>query len=225
MEKILYHGSESIITKPAYGKGAKNNDYGRGFYCTENKELAKEWACAKNRNGFVNQYNLDLSNMRILYLNSPEYSVLNWLAILAANRTYWQKGSIAEEAKKYLADNFLLDISGYDIIIGYRADDSYFSFAQDFVMGAISLQKLSEAMRLGKLGEQVVLKSEKAFEKINFLDYEAVAAVEYYTKKVTRDRDAQREYRKSKRTRAAIQELYILDIMRENIKHGDPRLQ
>lgn len=225
MKKILYHGSESIITKPAFGMGAKNNDYGRGFYCTENKELAKEWACAKNRNGFVNQYNLDLSNMRILYLNSPEYSVLNWLAILAANRTYWQKGSIAEEAKKYLADNFLLDISGYDIIIGYRADDSYFSFAQDFVMGAISLQKLSEAMRLGKLGEQVVLKSEKAFEKINFLDYEAVAAVEYYTKKVTRDRDAQREYRKSKRTQATIQELYILDIMRENIKHGDPRLQ
>lgn len=225
MEKILYHGSESIITKPAYGKGTKNNDYGRGFYCTENKELAKEWACARNRNGFVNQYNLDLLNMRILYLNSPEYSVLNWLAILAANRTYWQKGSIAEEAKKYLADNFLLDISGYDIIIGYRADDSYFSFAQDFVMGAISLQKLSEAMRLGKLGEQVVLKSEKAFEKINFLGYEAVAAVEYYTKKVTRDRDAQREYRKSKRTQTTIQELYILDIMRENIKHGDPRLQ
>lgn len=225
MEKILYHGSESIIAKPAYGKGAKNNDYGRGFYCTENRELAKEWACAKNRNGFVNQYSLDLSNMRILYLNSPEYSVLNWLAILAAHRTYWQKGSIAEEAKKYLADNFLLDISEYDIIIGYRADDSYFSFAQDFVMGTISLQKLSEAMRLGKLGEQVVLKSEKAFEKINFLDYEAVAAVEYYTKKVTRDRDAQREYRKSKRTQATIQELYILDIMRENIKHGDPRLQ
>lgn len=225
MKKILYHGSESIVTKPAYGKGAKNNDYGRGFYCTENRELAKEWACAKNRNGFVNQYSLDLSNMRILYLNSPEYSVLNWLAILAAHRTYWQKGSIAEEAKKYLADNFLLDISGYDIIIGYRADDSYFSFAQDFVMGAISLQKLSEAMRLGKLGEQVVLKSEKAFEKINFLNYEAVAAVEYYTKKVTRDRDAQREYRKSKRTQATIQELYILDIMRENIKHGDPRLQ
>lgn len=225
MEKILYHGSESIITNPAFGMDAKNNDYGRGFYCTENKELAKEWACARNRNGFVNQYNLDLLNMRILYLNSSEYSVLNWLAILAANRTYWQKGSIAEEAKKYLADNFLLDISGYDIIIGYRADDSYFSFAQDFVMGAISLQKLSEAMRLGKLGEQVVLKSEKAFEKINFLGYEAVAAVEYYTKKVTRDRDAQRESRKSKRTQTTIQELYILDIMRENIKHGDPRLQ
>ena len=225
MEKILYHGSESIITKPLYGKGSKNNDYGRGFYCTENMELAKEWACAKNKNGFVNQYNLDMSNMRILYLNSPEYSVLNWLAILAAHRTYWQKGSIAEEAKKYLADNFLIDTSEYDIIIGYRADDSYFSFAQDFLMGAISLQKLTEAMRLGKLGEQMVLKSEKAFDKINYLSHEAVDATEYYTKKMARDREAQREYRQSKKMQANIQEIYILDIMREKIKHGDPRLQ
>ena len=31
--------------------------------------------------------------------------------------------------------------------------------------GVISLQKLSEAMQLGKLGEQIVLKSPQAFEK------------------------------------------------------------
>lgn len=42
----------------------------------------------------------------------------------------------------------------------------YFSFAQDFVAGVISLEKLSEAMRLGKLGEQIVLKSPKAFDQI-----------------------------------------------------------
>lgn len=122
MGTILYHGSENLIEKPQFGKGSLHNDYGRGFYCTENIELAKE------------------------------YNILNWLAILADNRTYWQNGSIAEEAKKYIKEHFLLDISGYDVIIGYRADDSYFSFAQDFVSGLISLQKLSEAMRLGKLG-------------------------------------------------------------------------
>ena len=42
---ILYHGSDSIVKSPEYGKGKFYNDYGRGFYCTENKELAKEWAC------------------------------------------------------------------------------------------------------------------------------------------------------------------------------------
>ena len=54
MKKILYHGSEFLIEKPEFGKGARHNDYGRGFYCTENIELAREWACAKQKNGYVN---------------------------------------------------------------------------------------------------------------------------------------------------------------------------
>lgn len=224
MEKILYHGSEYVIEKPEFGKGAKTNDYGRGFYCTEEAELAKEWACAKGTNGYANKYKLDLSEMRVLNLNDRAYSVLNWLAILADNRTYWQRGSIAEEAKAYLKEHFLIDLTGYDIIIGYRADDSYFSFAQDFVMGAISLQKLSEAMQLGKLGEQIVLKSKKAFSKIQYLGSEGVEAEEYYNKKKLRDREARREYRRTKSS-SMIQELYMIDIMREGMTHGDTRLR
>lgn len=42
---LLYHGSEKILEKPVYGFGRTDNDYGRGFYCTEDRELAKEWAC------------------------------------------------------------------------------------------------------------------------------------------------------------------------------------
>ena len=33
---ILYHGSKDIIEKPIYGQGKKYNDYGLGFYCTDN---------------------------------------------------------------------------------------------------------------------------------------------------------------------------------------------
>ncbi len=224
MSKILYHGSENIIEKPEFGKGARNNDYGKGFYCTENIELAKEWACAKQNNGYANIYEFDMAGLKVLNLNSPEYNILNWLAILADNRTYWQNGSIAEQAKKYIKDNFLPDISGYDVIIGYRADDSYFSFAQDFVAGVISLQKLSEAMRLGKLGEQIVLKSQKAFEQIEFIGYEDVDAGEYFNKKREREREARQEYRRSKTITANVDDLFILDIMREEIKNGDARL-
>ena len=43
MKKILYHGSDHIITNPEYGHASYANDYGRGFYCTENIELAKEF--------------------------------------------------------------------------------------------------------------------------------------------------------------------------------------
>ena len=224
MSKILYHGSENIIEKPEFGKGARNNDYGKGFYCTENIELAKEWACAKQNNGYANIYEFDMDGLEVLNLNLPEYNILNWLAILADNRTYWQNGSIAEQAKKYITDNFLPDVSGYDVIIGYRADDSYFSFAQDFVAGVISLQKLLEAMRLGKLGEQIVLKRQKAFEQIKFIGYEDVDAGEYFNKKREREREARREYRRSKKVTADVNDLFMLDIMREEIKNGDVRL-
>lgn len=224
MSVRLYHGSEVIVEKPEFGKGARHNDYGKGFYCTENPELAREWACAKQKNGYVNIYDMDMTRLSVLNLNDPQYNILNWLAILADNRTYWQSGSISEDAKDYIKTHFLLDISGYDVIVGYRADDSYFSFAQDFVAGVISLEKLSEAMRLGKLGEQIVLKSPKAFGQIEFVGCENVDVDVYYARKIERERDARREYRKRKREKADIHELYIIDIMREEMTNGDARL-
>lgn len=223
---LLYHGSEQIVAKPAYGKGKANNDYGRGFYCTENIELAKEWACANGNDGYANRYSLDVSDLRILNLNGPEYTVLNWLAILARHRTYWQNGSIAEEGKRYLQEHFYVDTDPYDVIVGYRANDSYFTFAQDFVAGTISLARLSAAMKLGKLGEQVVLKSRKVFAQIRFEGADPAKASEYYVKKVLRDREARREYRMTKSApRQSLDEIYILDIMREGMKSDDARLR
>lgn len=222
---IVYHGSSHIINTPVYNGSKRTNDYGYGFYATEDKELAKEWACSDEQDGYANKYELDITGLTVLNLNSPEYNILNWLAILVRYRSYWQKGSIAEEAKEYLQKNFFIDPESFDVIIGYRADDSYFSFAQDFITGTISLSKLSEAMTLGKLGEQIVLKSKKSFEQISFIEAELADAAIYYDKKVSRNIEARRAYRSSKRTIDGINELFMLDIMREEIKNGDPRLQ
>ena len=222
---IVYHGSDHIIESLVYGGGKKTNDYGQGFYMTESLDLAKEWACAKNTDGYANQYDLDLSGLRILNLNEPEYNILNWLALLTKYRSYWQKNSIAEEAKNYLQHNFFVSPDHFDIIIGYRADDSYFSFAQDFISGAISLRKLSEAMRLGKLGEQIVLKSPLSFTHLRFLEAHPAHAEEFYEKKALRDREARRAYRQTRQSADSISDLYMLDIMREGIKNGDPRLR
>ena len=220
----IYHGSEYIVDDPQFGKGSRRNDYGRGFYCTENVELAKEWACSHGTNGHANIYDLDLSGLKILELNQPPLNVLNWLAILADNRTYWEKNSISEDAKNYLKENFLIDISKYDIIIGYRADDSYFTFAKNFVANGISLQQLKEAMVLGKLGNQIVLKSKKAFDQIKFVGTESAPADIYYNLKMSRDKEARNEFKNSVRKRSNKNDLFMLDIMREEIKDGDQRL-
>lgn len=222
---ILYHGSEKIIETPEYGKGNTRNDYGRGFYCTESEELANEWACANNNSGFANKYEFDLDKMKVLYLNSKEYNLLNWLAVLTKNRTYWERSTVSEMAKKYLTENFMVDTTGYDVIIGYRADDSYFSFAQDFVAGAISYRQLGDAMRLGRLGEQIVLKSEKAFREIKYISNSPADAFVYYRKKKERDLLARRQYRQTKVETLLPDELFMVDIIREGMKQGDERLR
>lgn len=222
---ILYHGSEKIIENPVFGKGNLRNDYGRGFYCTENEELAKEWACSNNKNGFANKYELKLEGLNILYLNSSEYHVLHWLTILTKNRTYWERNTISETAKTYLSKHFMIDTSKYDVIIGYRADDSYFSFARDFVSGAISYKQLSEAMHLGKLGEQVVLISEKAFQNLKYISCSPANPSIYYAKKKERDREARKEYRKAKFNDNLENELFIIDIIREEMTGNDLRLR
>jgi len=222
---LVYHGSDHVIAQPIFNGSKRANDYGYGFYTTENIELAKEWACSKNQDGFVNVYEADLDKLNILNLNAPEYNILNWLAILTKYRTYWQNGSISEQAKAYQQKHFYIDPAPYDVIIGYRADDSYFSFAQDFVAGTISVSKLSEAMHLGKLGEQIVFKSKESFSNIRFVRAEPVEASVYFEKKKNRDTEARQAYRKTKSSSDSINDLYMLDIMREEIKNDDPRLR
>ena len=163
---ILYHGSDKEIKKPLYKFGKTYNDYGQGFYLTENKELAKEWASDSNGDGYVNAYELDLEKMNVLDLTNKKYNILHWLAILVKNREFSVSSQIMEASKEYLLDNFLIDTSEYDVVIGYRADDSYFSFAKDFLSNTISLEKLSKAMKLGNLGIQVFIRSKKAFDNI-----------------------------------------------------------
>ena len=189
----LYHGSENIIQKPLYNYGKTDNDYGRGFYCTKEIELAKEWACQKDKDGFVNFYSLDTGKLNILYLNSKKSSVLHWLSILVKNREVDDLENT--EAVEFLIKNFSINMSKYDLIIGYRADDSYFTFARDFINDAITLQSLTKAMRLGKLGLQVMVKSEEAFNRLQYIGSEHVSKNVYYTKYKERDGEARNSYR------------------------------
>lgn len=216
----IYHGSDHIIEQPTYGEGKLYNDYGRGFYCTEHAELAKEWACSSNSDGYANHYQLDRSELSVLNLNVLEYNILNWLAILLENRKFNVAEGLPQRARAYLLENFKVNYKNYDIIIGYRANDSYFSYAGDFVNGTLSLSDLSEAMRLGKLGEQVVLKSKKAFDSLTFVEAIEASCQEYFAKYKTRDEEARAKYRQIATKPVAEDEIYVLDIIRNNWKNG-----
>ena len=216
----IYHGSVNKIEQPVFGEGKTYNDYGRGFYCTEHVELAKEWACSADSDGYANHYRLDMEGLSVLNLNTPEYNILNWLAILLENRKFNVAEGLPQRAKAYILENFKVDYKKYDIIIGYRANDSYFSYAGDFVNGTLSLSDLSEAMRLGKLGEQVVLKSKRAFEALTFVDAIKAPRKEYFAKYRQRDDEARGKYRQIASKPMAEDETYVIDIIRNNWKNG-----
>lgn len=225
MIRKLYHGSPDMIIKPIFGYGKAYNDYGLGFYCTDSLQMAKEWAVGKDRDGYANCYTLDCSQLNILDLNSPEYCILHWLAVLLQNREFDIPSGLSLEAKEYLLANFSVDYEKVDAIIGYRADDSYFSFAQDFINGTISYRQLSNAMRLGKLGIQFVLKSRKAFDRIEYVGSELALSDEWYAKKMLRDKSARREYFDVERNKRLRGDLFIIQIMDEEMKADDPRLR
>ncbi len=225
MSKLtIYHGSSEIIEKPQYGKGKPYNDYGSGFYCTEHIELAKEWACTEDIEGFANKYEIDLSNLKVLNLLSDEYTILHWLAILLNYRIVRLSTPVMKRGREWLIEYFMPETKEYDVIIGYRADDSYFSFARAFVNNEISLNQLSYAMRLGKLGEQIVLKSKKAFDEIKFVSYEVCDNTIYYAKRKARDEEARSAFN-AELEKEDINGLFIRDLIRREVTSDDLRLR
>lgn len=224
MNKIitLFHGSEKVIEAPSFGEGKRNNDFGLGFYCTETENLAKEWAVSSLRDGFCNSYTLDTEYMKILNLNSPDYTILNWIAVLVEHRLFSIRTPIARRAKKYLIDNFGINVNAFDIVTGYRADDSYFDYAESFLNNAISVEQLAAAMKLGKLGEQIVLKSQFAFSRIRFEGFDVAEKEEFYVLRKARDDEANRLYLELLEEES--DGLYIQDIIRGGITNDDSRI-
>ena len=227
MEKtlIIYHGSSDIIKKPQFGYGNKKNDYGLGFYCTEDVNLAKEWGVAEDNNGYANKYELNIEGLTCLYLTDPKYNILHWITILLQNRIFTLKNDITKIGKQYLIDNFSLPYENYDIIIGYRADDSYFSYAESFLNNTISCQRLAQALKLGNLGEQIVIKSQKAFDRLKFLGYEIAQTNIYYPLRKQRNEKARLEFLSNKTGVFNPNALYLNEIIKEGVKSNDPRIQ
>ena len=227
--RTIYHGSVKIIEQPQYGAGRKDNDYGLGFYCTEDIELAKEWAASDERGGFVNCYEVEEDGMCFLNLQQiPEESgsysaqermILQWMALLVDNRAIRLGSPVERRGKEYLVSRFLPDISKYDCLIGYRADDSYFSYARAFLSNTLTIGQLSAAMRLGNLGLQYVIRSPRMFDRIRFLEAVPVDGGVYFPKRMQRDQSARKEFRRMLEEEAG-EGRYLSDLMRENKRTG-----
>ena len=169
---IIYHGSKIEITKPKVHGSNPTNDYGPSFYLTIDLESAKSWACRNDSLGVVNQYFIDprsYQKLRILDLtDKSKYSILNWIAILMHFRTLESTFIKNNEIVLKWLEKYYIDVNEYDVIIGFRADDSYFRFPIRFVSNDLAFEDLEEVFMLGHLGVQYAFMSEKAIKVLKF---------------------------------------------------------
>ena len=162
---VLYHGSANKKITPTFGCDEEKHDYGKGFYLTEDRELAKEWAvCRPNeRNGWLHQYELEMDDLKVL--DFGKLGILSWLAELMKHRDASDSKRYRVLAKKFV-QKYGLDTIGFDVIKGWRADASYFFIAKEFVRDNVDIDILERLLRLGDLGIQYCIKSEKAYSKL-----------------------------------------------------------
>lgn len=174
---ILYHGTPDKEVIPTYGLGDDKHDYGRGFYLTENIDLAKEWAvCRPNdTNGWVHKYELDCDSLKILDFQKKD--ILSWLAELMKHRDAADSRRYRMLAAKFIA-KYGIDTDSYDVIKGWRADASYFYIAKEFVRDNIDVDILEELLSLGGLGIQYCIKTEKAYSVLHEIK-EGLISVDY----------------------------------------------
>lgn len=212
----LFHGSDKEVIKPIYGYGRPDCDYGSGFYLTADYDSAKIWASQYDEGGFVNTYKIDLEKLKVLRLDhNTNDDVLRWVSLLCKHRIDQETRTIARREIEFLNNNYPVDLTGVDIIIGYRADDSYFDYTRAFLTNRLPIELLKEAMILGQLGLQYALISPKAFDEIAFIDSTIVKKDDSLERL---EAIAKEEYNRLLE-RSDVNHTYLRDIMRENSKH------
>lgn len=208
----FYYGADRLVLKPLFNYGNPSNDYGLGFYMTKDKEIARLWASKNDNGGYLIEYDVDTKPLKILYLNNnTDDDVLKWISILVNHRFSKEELSEHQSIIKWLDEHYHMPLEQYDMIVGYRADDSYFDYSRDFVNNNLSLEKLKDTMILGKLGLQYVLISKKSFKHIKYVNSERIEHHDEYKLFRARTKD---EYYKLKEE-DDINNTFIRDIMRK----------
>ena len=221
MDKKIYHGGERIVRNPAFGTGRQYNDFGLGFYCSEYPQYAAEWAVGPGRNGFVSAYSIDSDGLRIINLCSSQYNPLHWLGLLFNYREFDLSSDTAYRAREYINKHFSIDNQASDCIVGYRADNRCFMFAQDFIDARLSYMNFRSALQGDDSNRQFVLKSNRAFDRIIFTGYEPALRDTFFP--VRRSREL--KYMKSLRPSAGGNDFFITDLIEGEIKPYDTRLR
>ena len=156
-ELIIYHGSNVSVTNPRLISQNRTLDFGAGFYTTTNLEQAKNFAhkvVSREKNGSptVSVYSINTNYIDILDTHIFKSPDENWLDYVFANRT-----GITHKDK-------------YDLVIGPVANDDVYQTFTLYEMGILNKTQTLEALKIKKLFNQYVFKTQIAIESLYLLE-------------------------------------------------------
>ncbi|MDD7618865.1 MAG: DUF3990 domain-containing protein [Bacillales bacterium] len=159
--RILFHGSKGEITFPLdLEHSRKNNDFGPGFYMGESlKQAAAYIANSSSHRVYVFQ-------VRLRSLRAVSFRVdREWMLAIA-----YFRGWIPEYAEKPILRDIIAKVEESDIVIAPIADNRMFDIISEFVRGEITDAQCEHALAATNLGMQIVARTEKALDAIEFVN-------------------------------------------------------
>ena len=162
----------------------------------------------------------------MLDLTEDPYNLLHWFAVLLKSRKFDLRSDLNNKARVYTISNFSPVTAGFDVLIGCRADDIYFSMIEEFFNNNISLRHLASIFSEKNAGRQIVLLSENALNSLAFKDCEPADSLKYYYSRVKRSETVLADFAEMTAVSPALpDDIYIYDIIREVMRNDDPRIQ
>lgn len=158
---LLFHGAKTeIVGELRIDCSKRNNDFGRGFYCGESLEQSAM---------FVSNFpdsSLYMLKFKRKGLKCKNFGVTReWMLMIAYYRN--RLGDFANSGIiKELADQN----TGVDYIVAPIADNRMFEIIDSFIDGEITDVQCKHCLSATNLGNQYVLLSEKALNRIEILE-------------------------------------------------------
>ncbi len=131
------------------------------------EEIAKQLSvCIPNeKDGLVYKYELSMDNLKILDLTSLD--ILVWLAEVLKNKNVLDSKRYQMLACKFIKQ-YAIDISSYDVIIGYRLDASHLYLVKEFVQDNLDLNIFKDV--LVTFEKKYYIKNQKALNNLKKID-------------------------------------------------------
>ena len=165
---VLYHGSKKGIVGDIAPISRSECDFGKGFYMGTNTLQPLTLVCNEDKPKFYT-VELDMTGLKVLTVEIG----MDWAMLIAYYRKEMEsaKGTPIYEKYAHMAD-------GYDVIIGYIANDRMYTELSRFFNKTLTDVALINCLSALDLGKQYVAISEKACKQIKILKEEPLSQLE-----------------------------------------------